>query len=233
MSSQPPELTILMPAFNEEATIEGAIEDALTAELPIERREVIVIENGSSDRTRQILRDGDWPDEVKVIELDVNRGKGGAVREGLKHATGEFTGLLDADREYYAADFAQMFGPIREEGMDAVFGTRAWQAHSAYSFWYVFGNRCINQAANVLYNVFLSDCMVGLKLIPTETFRQLELRENGFAFEGELVARLLRRKARIFEVQVRYKARTREEGKKLHARDGVTMLKTFIRCRFD
>ena len=227
------ELSLIIPAYNEEATIEQAIREALDAELPVESRELVVVENGSHDRTRELLRSTDWPNEVRVIEIDENRGKGGAVRLALESARGEYVALLDADREYHPEDLAQMFPPLREEGMDAVFGTRAWQAHSAYSFWYVMGNRAINQAANVLYNVWLSDCMVGLKLLPTDLFRSLRLRENGFAFEAEIVARLLRHQARIYEVPVRYRARTRQEGKKLVARDGWAMLWTFLRCRFD
>lgn len=221
-----------MPAFNEESTIEAAILDALGAELDVDDRELIVVENGSRDRTREILRSTDWSDEVRVIELDANRGKGGAVRVALEAVQGRYVGLLDADREYDAADFAGMLQPLREQGMDAVFGTRAWQAHSAYSFWYVMGNRVINHAANVLYNVWLSDCMVGMKLIPADLFRSLELREDGFAFEAEIVARLLRHNARIYEVPVRYAARSREQGKKLRAKDGFAMLRTFVRCRF-
>lgn len=226
------ELSLIMPAYDEEATIAQAIEEALAADLPVADRELIVVENGSRDRTREILRSREWPAEVRVIEIDQNRGKGGAVRLALESVRGQYVALLDADREYHPEDLADMFNAIREEGMDAVFGTRAWQAHSAYSFWYVIGNRAINQAANVLYNVWLSDCMVGLKLIPADLFRALELREDGFAFEAEVVARLLRHDARIYEVPVRYRARSRAEGKKLRARDGVAILATFMRCRF-
>ena len=227
-----PELTVIIPAYNEEATIEAAITDALAVELPVDGRELLVVENGSTDRTREILRGREWPEEVQILELDVNRGKGGAVRHALPRAGGQYVALLDADQEYDIRDLAAMLPPLREDGMDAVFGTRAWQSHSAYSFWYVMGNRAINQAANVLYNVWLSDCMVGLKVIPTELFRSLPLREDGFAFEAELVGRLLRRGARIYEVPVHYRARSREEGKKLYARDGLAMLFTFLRCRF-
>lgn len=227
------ELSVIIPAFNEEATIEAAIDDALAVDLPVEGRELIVVENGSEDRTREILRSREWPAEVRIIELDANRGKGGAVRRALESVSGRYVALLDADREYDVADLAVMLPPLRDDGMDAVFGTRAWQAHSAYSFWYVVGNRAINQAANVLYNVWLSDCMAGLKLIPTELFRSLPLRHDGFAFEAELVARLLRADARIYEVPIHYRARSRAEGKKLYARDGLTMLLTFLRCRFD
>lgn len=227
-----PELSIVIPAYNEQATIEAAIERALAAELPVTDRELVVVENGSSDRTREALRARDWPAEVRIVELDANRGKGGAVQVAAEHAEGELMAILDADLEYDPADLAAMIPPLREGGTDVVFGTRAWQAHSAFSFWYVIGNRSINVAANVLYNVWLSDCMAGLKLMPLELFRSLELRERGFAFEAEVVARLLRRGARIYEVPVTYRARSRAEGKKLYARDGWRLMLTFLRCRF-
>ena len=228
-----PELSIIIPAYNEQATIEAVIERTLAAELPVVDRELVVIENGSRDRTREVLRSRRWPDEVRIFEVDSNRGKGGAVRLGAEHARGELIAILDADLEYDPADLAAMIAPVREDGMDAVFGTRAWQAHSAFSFWYVLGNRAINVAANVVYNVWLSDCMAGLKLMPLELFRSLDLRECGFAFEAELVARLLRDGARIYEVPITYRARTRGEGKKLYARHGWRLLFTFLRCRID
>jgi glycosyltransferase involved in cell wall biosynthesis len=221
-----------MPAFNEEATIEAAIEQALGAELPVAEREIVVVENGSRDRTREILRAGDWPAEVTVIEVDQNRGKGGAVRLAAEAARGHCLALLDADLEYAAADIALLLPPLEDGRTDAVFGTRAWQAHSAYSYWYVMGNRTINTIANLLYNVWLSDCMAGLKVMPTDLFRSLDLREDGFGFEAEVVARLLRRRARIYEVPITYRARSREEGKKLRAHEGFRMLATFVRCRF-
>ncbi len=227
-----PELSIVIPAYNEQATVAKAITAALEADLPVASREVIVVENGSVDGTREALRSADWPDEVKIIEVDVNRGKGGAVRLGADQASGHLLAILDADLEYDPGDLAEMMPPLRDDHTDAVFGTRIWKAHSAYSYWYVMGNRAINAAANILYNVWLSDCMVGLKLMPTELFRALPLRENGFAFEAEVVGQLLRRGARIYEVPVTYRARSREEGKKLHARDGIAMLRTFVRCRF-
>jgi dolichol-phosphate hexosyltransferase len=228
------ELSIVMPAFNEEATIEAAVNQALAAELSVDGREVVVVENGSHDRTREILRSAGWPgDEVQVVEVDHNRGKGGAVRLGVEHARGSYVAILDADLEYDPNDLEAMLPALRDDHTDAVFGTRVWQAHSAYSYWYVMGNRVINTAANMLYNVWLSDCMAGLKVIPTELFRSLPLRENGFAFEAEITARLLRHGARIYEVPVTYSARRREEGKKLYARDGFRMLGVFLRCRFD
>jgi dolichol-phosphate hexosyltransferase len=227
------ELSMVIPAYDEEATIEATIQRALEVDLPVSGRQVVVVENGSRDRTREVLRSREWPDEVTIVELDANRGKGGAVRLGAQHAVGELMAIVDADLEYDPADLADMLPAIRQEEIDAVFGTRAWQAHSAYSYWYVMGNRAINTAANVLFNVWLSDCMVGLKLMPTELFRSLRLREDDFAFEAEIVGRLLRRGARIYEVPVHYRARSRAEGKKLYALDGVRMLRTFLRCRLE
>ncbi len=227
-----PELSIIVPAFNEEETIARVIEQALAAELPVADREVVVVENGSTDRTREILREGSWGDSVHVVEVDRNEGKGGAVKRGADAASGRYMAILDADLEYDPGDLADMLPPVQEGGMDAVFGTRAWQAHSAFSFWYVMGNRAINVVANVIYNVWLSDCMAGLKLMPLELFRSLDLRERGFAFEAEIVGRLLRDGARIYEVPITYQARTRDEGKKLYARHGWWLLLTFIRCRF-
>ena len=223
---------MIMPAYNEESTILEAIQTALDADLGGITRELVVIENGSQDRTRELLRSKDFGPDVKIIEIDVNRGKGGAVRLGVDAAEGTYMAVLDADMEYDPTDFAKMFPALVDEGADAVLGTRHWQAHSAFSYWYVMGNRFINTVANVIYNVWLTDCMVGMKMVSTDLFRSLELRENGFGFDAEIVARLLRKKARIYEVPVSYRARRRAEGKKLTPLDGFRMLRVFIRCRF-
>lgn len=225
------DLSIVMPAFNEEATILEAVHSALAAKLPVGQWEVVVVENGSSDRTRELLRAEKWPPNVRIIELDVNRGKGGAVRKGASVAQGTLMAVLDADLEYDPNDFAKMLPAMVDGDMDAVLGTRMFQSHSAYSYWYVRGNRFINTMANVLYNVWLSDCMVGMKMLRTKDFLELGLTEDGFGFDAEVVARLLRRGARIYEVPVVYRARRRAEGKKLKARDGLVMLRVFVMCR--
>jgi glycosyltransferase involved in cell wall biosynthesis len=226
------DVTIIMPAYNEEATIVDAVRTAIEAELPVKEREILVIENGSADGTRELLRAQDWPAEVRVIELDVNRGKGGAVRVALEQAKGKYSAILDADMEYDPNDYGPMLDAIQNNDVDAVYGTRLWQAHTAYSYWYVMGNRAVNVAANMIYNVWLSDCMVGMKLIDTELFRSLPMREKGFGFDAEVTARLLRNNVRIFEMPVKYRARRRDEGKKLTAVDGLRMLRVFLRCRF-
>ena len=224
-------LTILMPVFDELATVEEAIDDALSAELPVDRRELIVVDDGSKDGTRELLERRPWPAGVTVVCHDTNLGKGAAIRTGLQYATGEFSAILDADLEYRAADLALVLAPLLSGEANVVFGTRAWASHTAYSFWYVIGNRVVTLAANVLYNCYISDVMTCHKAMRTELFRSLRLRERGFAIEPEIAARVLRAGERIYEVPIRYRARTREQGKKLTALDGLRVLGTLVRCR--
>lgn len=226
----PPGLSILMPAFNERATIEAAIADALAAELPVERQ-LVVVDDGSTDGTATLLREGTWPDAAKVVFHDRNRGKGAALRTALEHATGEFAAVLDADLEYRAADLAPMVEPLLAGEANVVFGTRAWHAHSSYGFWYVMGNKAVTFATNLLYNCWISDVMTCHKAMRTEVFRSLPLRERGFGIEPEIAARVLRTGERIYEVPISYRARSREEGKKLTALDGLRVLRTLVRCR--
>jgi glycosyltransferase involved in cell wall biosynthesis len=226
-----PKLSILMPAFNERPTVEAAIGDALAADLPVESREIVVVDDGSTDGTRELLRETSWPANVRVVHHDRNRGKGAAVRTGLAHAAGEFSAILDADLEYRASDLTPVLGPLLAGEANVVFGTRAWSAHAAFSFWYVVGNKGVTLATNVIYNCWISDVMTGHKAMRTELFRSLPLREPGFAIEPEIAARVLRAGERIYEVPISYRARSRAEGKKLTALDGARVLRTLIRCR--
>lgn len=227
----PPSLSILVPVYNEEDTAVEALHEIVDADVGAER-EIVVIDDGSTDRTASILAAESWPAEVRFLSHERNRGKGAAIQTGLAAAEGTHTAIMDADLEYRPADIGKLTAAA-SEGHDVVFGTRAFEAHSAHSFWYVVGNRGVTLAGNVLFNCWLSDMMTCHKLLPTELFRELDLRENGFAIEAEIAARLLRRKVPIYEVSVAYQARSREEGKKLTATDGFRVLRTLIRCRLD
>jgi len=226
-------LSILMPVFDERSTIEAAVEDALTAELPVPARELVIVDDGSTDGTRELLRSKEWPENVKIVYHDRNRGKGAAVRTALQHATEEFAAILDADLEYRAADLAHVLEPLVSGEAHVVFGTRAWTSQSSFSFWYVMGNKSVTLATNVLYNCWISDVMTCHKAMRTELFRSLPLRERGFAIEPEIAARVLRSGERIHEVPISYRARGREAGKKLTAFDGLRVLRTLVRCRVD
>jgi len=220
-----------MPVYNEAATVERAITDVLAAEVGVDL-ELIVVDDGSVDGTREILEAKPWPDRVRVLRHELNRGKGAAVRTALQEARGEFSTVFDADLEYEPSDLAVLLEPLVEGRANAVFGVRAFDGYTSHSFLYVLGNKGVTLAANVLFNVYLRDLMTCHKAIRTDVFRLLPLREPGFAIEPEITARLLQQGERIFEVPVHYQARSDEEGKKLTALDGLRVLRTLVRCRF-
>ena len=123
-------LSILMPVFNELSTVEAAIDDALTAELPVDSRQLVIVDDGSTDGTRELLASKEWPENVTVVEHDRNRGKGAAIRTGLQHATGDWAAILDADLEYRAADLGPLLEPLLSGDARVVFGTRSWSSHA-------------------------------------------------------------------------------------------------------
>jgi glycosyltransferase involved in cell wall biosynthesis len=226
----PPELTILMPVYDESERIGKALEDVFGTQWPFEV-ELIVVDDGSTDGTRDFLRSYDWPAWAQVHYHERNQGKGGAVRTGLGHATGRFSVIFDADLEYQAGELVPLVQPLREGLANASFGVRVFDGYTSHSFLYVMGNRFVTLAANVLFNVYLHDLMTCFKAIRTDIFRELRLRENGFTIEPEIAARLIQHGERIYEVPISYRARSFEEGKKLTTRDGLRTVATLVRCR--
>ena len=224
-----PELSILMPVYNEAASVEHAIRRVFGVPLPVQGLELIVVD----DRTASILSDTEWPAEVRVLRHDSNLGKGSAVRTAAANAEGEYAAILDADLEYDPADLGRLIEPLQQGRAEVVFGTREFESHTSYGAWYVLGNKSVTLAANLLYNSWISDLMTCLKTMRTERLNSLPLRERGFAIEAEIAARILRSGVRIHEVPITYTARSREEGKKLHAVDAARVLATLLRCRFD
>jgi len=224
-------LSILMPAYNERERVERAINEVLRTELPSEF-ELIVVDDGSTDGTREILRAGSWDERVRVFEHPENRGKGAAVKTGLAHARGAYAAIFDADLEYEPSDLGLLLPPLLEGRANACFGVRAFDGYTSHSFLYVLGNKGVTLACNVLFNVYLRDIMTCQKMIRTELFRSLPLRAAGFSIEPEIAARLVQRGERIFEVPVQYRARSTAEGKKLTAADGFRVMGTLLRCRF-
>jgi glycosyltransferase involved in cell wall biosynthesis len=230
MSAPEIEVSIVMPVYNERATVERAIHSVLDAGIS-DRLELIVVDDGSTDGTRDFLRSQEWPEQVRIVEHERNRGKGAALRTAIGEARGTYTAVMDADLEYLPSDIPALLEPLRNGEAQVVFGSRGFQSHSAYSFWYVIGNRSVTFVANLLYNSWISDMMTGHKVMTTELFRSLDLRASGFAIEAEITARLLRRGERIYEVPIIYNARSRDAGKKLTAFDGLRVLGTLLRCR--
>jgi glycosyltransferase involved in cell wall biosynthesis len=224
-------LSILMPVYNERERVERAIAEVLDTELPTEF-ELIVVDDGSTDGTREILRNGSFDGRVRLLEHPENRGKGAAVQTALHEARGEFSAIFDADLEYDPTDLGLLMPPLLDGRTNAAFGVRAFDGYTSHSFLFVLGNKGVTFACNVLFNVYLHDIMTCHKMIRTDVFRSLPLRSPGFAIEPEITARLVQRGERIFEVPVHYRARATDEGKKLTAVDGFRVLGTLLRCRF-
>jgi glycosyltransferase involved in cell wall biosynthesis len=225
-------LSILMPVYNERERVQRAITEVLDVELPQEF-ELIVVDDGSTDGTREILRAMSWDDRVRLIEHEHNRGKGAAVQTALATARGEFSCIFDADLEYDPEDLARLMPPLLDGSTNVCFGVRAFDGYTSHSFLFVMGNKGVTLACNVLFNVYLHDIMTCHKMIRTSVLRSLDLHANGFTIEPEITARLVRQGERIFEVPVSYRARSDAEGKKLTARDGFRVLGTLIRCRLE
>ncbi|MHB1571742.1 MAG: glycosyltransferase family 2 protein [Solirubrobacteraceae bacterium] len=224
-------LSIMMPVYNERERVEQAIREVLATELPSEF-ELIVVNDGSSDGTTEILRGRDWDERVRLIEHEHNQGKGAAIQTALREARGDFACIFDADLEYDPADLGLLMPPLLDGRSNACFGVRAFDGYTSHSFLFVLGNKGVTFACNVLFNVYLHDIMTCHKMIRTDLFRSLPLTAAGFAIEPEITARLVQRGERIFEVPVHYRARATEEGKKLTAADGFRVIATLLRCRF-
>jgi glycosyltransferase involved in cell wall biosynthesis len=222
-------LSILMPVYNEEASVSRALKLALAVEYPCEV-EFVVVDDGSRDGTAaqlEVLTD----ERLHVIHHERNKGKGAAIRTAADHATGDYVVILDADLEYDAADIPGLLRPVLEGRATVVYGNRQFGSHSAYSFWYVIGNKGVTLAANIIFNSYISDVETCFKLMPIALYRELDVRSSGFGMEAEVTGKLLRRRIRPYEVPISYHARSREEGKKITAWDGVEALAILMRER--
>jgi glycosyltransferase involved in cell wall biosynthesis len=225
------DLSILMPVFNERETVRSAVAEALGTPYPVEQVELVIVDDGSTDGTAEILDELARDPRVTLASHQRNAGKGAAVRTALEHASGTYAAIMDADLEYDPADIGKLLEPILAGEADVVYGTRGFESHSAFSFWYVIGNKGVTLAANLLFNSYLGDIMTCHKVMKTDIFKALELKSPGFDTEPEITGKLLARGHRIYEVPVRYKARGRAEGKKLTAFDGLRVLRTLLECR--
>jgi dolichol-phosphate hexosyltransferase len=223
-------LSILMPVYNEQPSIANAVKQALDVTYPCDF-ELVVVDDGSRDGTAEVLAGLGDP----RINLNIharNQGKGAAIKTAVAAATGDFMVILDADLEYDPQDIPRLLEPVLDGRTDLVYGSRTFGSHSAYSFWYVMGNKGVTTAANMIFNSYISDLETCFKLMPIELYRSLDIRSAGFGMEAEVTGKLLRRKLRPYEVPISYRARSREEGKKITWRDGVEALWILARERF-
>jgi glycosyltransferase involved in cell wall biosynthesis len=224
-------LSILMPVYNEAATLQSAVKRVLDVDYPVEV-ELVIVDDGSTDGTRDLY--AQWRGDARVIvhEKATNGGKGSAVRKGAELASGDYVIMCDADLEYAPEEIPSLLAPVLAGDAEVVYGTRTFGSHNAYSYLYVLGNRGVTTTANLLFNCYLSDLETCFKLMPLETYRKLGVKSDGFGLEAEVTGKLLRAGIRPYEVSITYKARSREDGKKLTWKDGVEAIWILLRERF-
>ncbi len=225
-----PSLSIVMPVYNELDTLRTALDRVLAVEMPVPT-EIVVVDDGSSDGCIDTIADLVESGAVRLFTQNPNQGKGAALRRGIAEAEGDLLTILDADLEYDPGDFPALLKPILDGDAKVVYGARSYGGHAAYSFWFVLGNKMLALWASFLFDAWLTDIETCLKVAPTDTWRKVDLRSSGFGIEAELTGKLLARKERIFEVPISYRARGREEGKKIQWTDGVAALWILARIR--
>ena len=222
-------VSIIIPCFNERATIEQVVQAVRAS--AIQNAEIIVVDDGSTDGTAELLKEKIAPSVDQIIYQPRNSGKGAALRTGIAVASGDIILIQDADLEYSPDDYPALLEPILGGDADAVFGSRfvGHRPHRVLYFWHRVGNSFLTLLSNMLTNLNLTDVEVGYKAMRTSIARELDLRENGFAVEIEMTAKLARLRCRIYEVGISYRGRTYADGKKVNWRDGFAAIYAIVR----
>jgi len=224
-----PLLSVVMPVYNERDTIEEIIGRVLAVPLRIE---LIVVDDGSRDGTRDLLDELRRRHPFKLVLQPFNQGKGAALRRGFEEVTGDICVIQDADLEYSPEELPGLVELICQGRADVVYGSRFLGRHRVFLFTHYLGNRFLTLATNVLYNTILTDMETCYKAMRTEVLRSMTLRSNGFGIEPELTAKIFKRRYRVYEIPITYDGRGYDEGKKITWRDGLVALWVLIKYRF-
>ncbi|MDD5069832.1 MAG: glycosyltransferase family 2 protein [Candidatus Omnitrophica bacterium] len=222
-----PYLSVIVPAYNERGTIESLINEVQKVEL---EKEIIIIDDASSDGTRQLIEKLKGPN-IKKIYHEKNQGKGAAIRSALEFIEGEFVIIQDADLEYHPDEYSQLIEPIVKGRADVVFGSRFIGPHRCFLFYHYLGNKVVNLIANLLYNTMLSDFMTCYKVFRSSLIKDIEITANRFGFEAQITGEVFSRNQRVYEVPVSYSGRNYSEGKKIKWTDFFVTVYWLIKTR--
>lgn len=223
-------MSFLIPAYNEAATIVELLDRVEALGLDAQ---LVIVDDGSTDGTGELAETWAKGRDGVLVVRQANRGKGAAVRTGITHLDGDITVIQDADLEYDPAEVPGLIGPIERGVADAVYGSRlsGGKPQRAYLFWHLVGNRFLSLLTGILYNTTLSDMETGYKAFRTDVLKSLDLREDDFAIEPEITAKLCLRKLRIYQLPISYYGRSYAEGKKITWRDGFKAIAVLLRVR--
>lgn len=223
-------LSVIIPVYNEVESIQVILKRVYETNLV---HEIVVVDDGSKDGTRDVLATLDGKNSLRVILHEKNKGKGAAVRTGMAAATGDVLLIQDADLEYDPRDFPILLQPIEEGLADVVYGSRfLGRAHRVTMFWHLVANQMLTLMTNILYNTILTDMETGYKVFRREVLNGMVLHANSFDFEPEFTAKILKRKFRIFEVPITFNPRDYSQGKKIKLHDAFEAVWTLIKYRF-
>lgn len=224
-------LSVVMPVYNESGTVLEIIKKVLQLDV---LKELIVVDDGSTDGTRELLKKENLGPKVRKIFHEKNLGKGASVRTGLSSVTGEIVTVQDADLEYDPNELKDLIEPIRKGFADVVYGSRLWggKPQRAYMFWHLIGNRFLTLVTDILFNTTLTDIETCYKVFKADVIKRIKIRSNDFSIEPEITAKVLKRKLRVYEMPISYYGRTYEEGKKISWVHGLSALWALLKYRF-